>query len=89
MEIIDGVYFGGISVMVNTTGCGPVNMSSILVFHPIALVAEQADVRVLETRAERRVSSNLTEGTIFPRVVMDSISIYEIDGKSSILFEEA
>lgn len=26
---------------------------------------------------------------IFPRVVMDSISIYEIDGKSSILFEEA
>lgn len=35
MEITDGVYFGGISVMVNTTGCGPVGMSSILVFHPI------------------------------------------------------
>ena len=35
MEITDGVYFGGISVMVNTTGCGPVDMSSILVFHPI------------------------------------------------------
>ena len=23
MEITDGVYFGGIGVMVNTTGCGP------------------------------------------------------------------
>lgn len=29
-----------------------------------ALVAEQADVRVLETRAARRVSSILTESTI-------------------------
>ena len=29
-----------------------------------ALVAEQADVRVLETRAARRVSSILTESTV-------------------------
>lgn len=75
--------------MVNTIGCGPVNMSSILVDYPIALVAEQADVRVLETRAERRVSSNLTEGTIFPHVVMDSILTYEVRDKSSTLFGEA
>lgn len=35
-------------------------------------------------------SSNLARGTVyFPRVVMDSISTYEVDGKNSTLFEEA
>ena len=50
---------------------------------------ELVDMSVLEIDASRRVSSSLTKGTIFPHVVMDSISTYEVDGKSSTLFEEA
>ena len=50
---------------------------------------ELADMSVLEIDAPRRVSSSLTKGTIFPRIVKDNILVYETSDKSSILFEEA
>lgn len=35
IEITDEVYLGGLSVVVNTIGCGPVITSSILVDYPL------------------------------------------------------
>lgn len=65
MEITDGVYFGGISVMVNTTGCGPVGMSSILVFHPICPCDENGRRgRLRICCLKRRAGSNPVKGTI-------------------------
>lgn len=76
--------------MVNTTGCGPVGMSSILVFHPLCPCDGNGRHIGLRNQCVIACEFESHQGYfIFPRVVMDSISTYEVDDKSSTLFEEA